>query len=45
VFKLAELNPSLVGEVHQFLSRLELAQLKEEILDQGDFTKLGIGGS
>lgn len=34
--KVAALEPSLLGAVHQFLLRLELAQLTEEILDQGD---------
>jgi hypothetical protein len=36
ISKVAALDPSLLGAVHQFLLRLELAQLTEEILDQGD---------
>lgn len=34
--KIAGLRPASLAAVHQFLARLELAQLTEEILDEGE---------
>jgi len=39
ISKVTALEPAHLGAVHQFLLRLELGQLTEEILDQGDLLR------